>query len=154
MRLGASDRGTIWQRDTYFDSPRGGLELREEQPGDAHLIQFSRPEQAAQRESRYRIAEIIDPRSFVAVLADAIGVRGTVVKWRHLLLWGTVRIHLDEVEGLGFIELEAVAPEDSDLSREYSLIAHLRDVLEITDDRLEGRGYARQLLPVVNTAAQ
>jgi adenylate cyclase class IV len=38
-----------------------------------------------------------------------------VAKRRHLLLWEGVRIHLDEVERLGtFIELEAVAPPDSD----------------------------------------
>ena len=39
-----------------------------------------------------------------------------VEKRRRLLLWETVRIHLDEVEGLGsFLELEAVAEPDSDL---------------------------------------
>jgi adenylate cyclase class 2 len=51
----------------------------------------------------------------VAVLTDAIGMWGTVLKQRHLLLSESVRIHLDEVETLSsFIELEAVAPADSD----------------------------------------
>lgn len=155
LKLGASDHGTIAQRDTYFDAPHGGLKLREEHPGGAHLIQFLRAEQPQQRESRYRIAEVTDAASLVPVLADAIGIWGTVLKRRHLLLWETVRIHLDEVESLGsFIELEAVAPADSDLSREYELVAQLRNVLQITDDRLEARGYARQLLPTIKPAPQ
>lgn len=154
LELGAIDHGIIWQRDTYFDVPRGGLKLREEQPGNAHLIQFSRPEQPQQRESRYRIAEVTDATTLLPVLADAIGVLDQVAKQRHLLLWDTVRIHLDEVEQLGsFIELEAVAPEDSDLSREFALVAQLRDVLQITDDRLEARGYARRLRPDITPAA-
>ena len=48
LKLGASDYGTISQRDTYFDSPHGGLKLREEHPGSAHLIQFLRAEQPQQ----------------------------------------------------------------------------------------------------------
>lgn len=56
-RLGAEDRGTIEQRDTYFAVARGGLKLREEQPGHPHLIQFERANEPQQRESRYRIIE-------------------------------------------------------------------------------------------------
>ncbi len=126
LALGATDHGIIWQRDTYFDVPRGGLKLREEQPGSAHLIQFSRTEQPQQRERRYRIAEIPDAAGLLPVLADGIGVSVTVVKQLRLLLWDTVRIHLDKVEQLGsLIELEAVAAADSDLSREYALMARL-----------------------------
>lgn len=59
----------------------------------------------------------------------------------------SVRIHLDEVERLGtFIELEAVAPPDSDLDHEYRLVAELRDALGVTDERLVALGYAAQLL--------
>jgi hypothetical protein len=53
--LGAEDRGTIAQRDTYFKVASGGLKLREEQPGRPHLIQFERTSEPQQRESRYRI---------------------------------------------------------------------------------------------------
>lgn len=155
LKLGARDHGTIAQRDTYFDAPRGGLKLREEHPGSAHLIQFLRAEEPQQHESRYRVAEVPDAASLVPVLADAIGILGTVLKRRHLLLWETVRIHLDEVENLGsFIELEAVAAAESDLSREYRLIAQLRDELHITDDRLEAHGYAPQLLPKIEPTPQ
>jgi adenylate cyclase, class 2 len=145
-KLGAEDHGEILQRDTYFEVMNGGLKLREERPGKPHLIQFERANEPQQRESRYRIIEVDDGPMLSAALSAAIGVRVAVAKRRRLFLWRDVRIHLDEVEGLGrFIELEAVAPPDSDLTRERQLIAELRDVLEITDDRLVAVGYAEQL---------
>jgi adenylate cyclase class 2 len=145
--LGATDHGEIAQRDTYFEVASGGLKLREEHPGRPHLIQFERASEPQQRESRYRIIEIDDADTLIAALAAAIGVRGVVAKHRHLLLWRGVRIHLDRVEQLGcFIELEAVAPPDSDLAHEHELIARLRTSLAITDERLIGLGYAEQLL--------
>jgi adenylate cyclase class IV len=52
------------------------------------------------------------------------------------------------VKDLGsFIELEAVAPPDSDLAHEYDLIRELRGGFGISDDRLVGLGYAEQLFP-------
>jgi adenylate cyclase class 2 len=81
-----------------------------------------------------------------AALAATIGVRVVVTKRRRLFLWRDVRIHLDNVERLGrFIELEAVAPPNSDLTHEHRLIAELRDALAITDERLVAVGYAEQL---------
>jgi adenylate cyclase, class 2 len=145
--LGAQDRGPIAQCDTYFAVSNGGLKLREEQPGRPHLIQFQKTSDPWQTESRYRIVELPDGRGLRAALASAIGVRGVVVKRRRLWLWRSVRIHLDEVEHLGtFIELEAVAPPESDLADERQLVARLRDAFEITDERLVALGYAEQLL--------
>ena len=67
-----------------------------------------------------------------------------VAKRRRLLLWeGSVRIHLDAVEGLGtFVELEAVAEPGSDLAREHDQVARLRDALGIRDAALVEGSYA------------
>lgn len=144
--LDASDEGVLWQRDTYFNVPAGGLKLREQQPGRAHLIQFERADEAQQRESRYRIIDVDDPQTLLAALTTALGVTVAVTKQRRLFLWRTVRIHLDTVEHLGtFIELEAVAPPDSDLNHEHQLIQELRSAFSITDDLLIATGYATQL---------
>lgn len=146
-KLGAEDHGTIQQRDTYFNVASGHLKLREESPGSAHLIQFERADEPQQRESRYRLAQIEDAPQVRAALEAALGVSVVVAKRRRLHIWRDVRIHLDEVEGLGtFIELEAVAPPESDLTREHALIEELRAAFAITDDRLLSRGYAAQLL--------
>lgn len=131
-----------------------GLKLREEHPGRPHLIQFERASEPQQRESRYRIIEVEDGPMLSAALAAAIGISVVVAKRRRLFLWRDVRIHLDNVERLGrFVELEAVAPPDSDLVHEYQLIAELRDALAITNARLVAVGYAEQLRAKIQTEA-
>ncbi len=147
--LGARDEGTLWQRDTYFAVARGRLKLREQEPGVPHLIGYARADRPEQRESRYRIAALAggaDAAATRAMLEAALGIECVVVKERRLFLWHDVRIHLDRVEGLGtFIELEAVAPADSDLSAEHERVAQLREALAISDERLVAQGYADQL---------
>jgi adenylate cyclase class 2 len=144
--LGARDHGEIRQRDTYFAVPRGGLKLREEQPGRPHLIQFERASEPQQRESSYRIVEVDDAAGLRTALTAALGTTVVVCKTRRLFLWRQVRIHLDTVERLGnVIEIEAVAPSGSDLAEEYTLVQTLRERLGITDERLIASGYAEQL---------
>jgi homotetrameric cytidine deaminase len=139
--LGASDEGVIVQRDTYFRVASGRLKLREEEPGEAHLIAYSRPDDASVRVSSYRVVPAA--AGTLAALSETLGVDVVVEKRRHLLLWETVRIHLDEVDGLGsFIELEAVAQGDSDLTREHAQVARLRDALVIRDEALREGSYA------------
>jgi adenylate cyclase class IV len=145
--LEATDRGVIDQRDTHFVVAHGGLKLREEQPGRPHLIQFERADAPQARPSSYRIVALEDADTARDALSAALGVRAVVVKRRHLFVWRTVRIHLDDVEQLGrFIELEAVAPAHSDLAHEHELIAELRAAFAITDDRLCATGYAARVL--------
>lgn len=81
-----------------------------------------------------------------AALQAALSLRVVVAKRRRLHLWRGVRIHLDQVDGLGaFIELGAVASLDSDLTREHGLVDELRGALAITDAHLVAQGYAAQL---------
>lgn len=143
--LGAVDCGVLWQQDTYFGASRGRLKLREQRPGRSQLIHYDREDEPEQRESRYQILDVLDVAPLHRLLTAGLGVRATVTKHRRLFLWRSVRIHLDEVEGLGaFIELEAVAPAESDLSEEHRLIDELRARLSITDDRILPDSYADQ----------
>jgi homotetrameric cytidine deaminase len=130
--LGAEDHGVLRQRDTYFRARQGRLKLRVEEPGGAVLIQYDRPDAAEARESRYRLAPVPDPETLRASLDASLGTLVVVDKERHLLLWDGVRIHLDTVAGLGsFVELEGVAPPESDLTAEREKVAHLQDALGI-----------------------
>jgi homotetrameric cytidine deaminase len=127
LALGAADEGVLVQRDTYFGGARGRLKLREQQGDGAQLIAYTRPDAEDARTSAYRLADVGDPVALREALDAALGTRVVVDKRRHLLLWEGVRIHLDEVEGLGsFVELEGVAPPESDLAREHELVAWLR----------------------------
>ena len=146
LALGAEDRGTLHQRDTYFHAVHGRLKLREQPPESAQLISYSRADASAPRPSLYRIAEVADPSTLAATPADSLGVRVLVEKTRQLLLWRNVRMHVDRVEGLGdFVELEAVASTADGLEAERPRIEHLTDALGIRDARLVTTGYAEML---------
>jgi homotetrameric cytidine deaminase len=108
LEMGAEDRGEIAQRDTYFGHANGRLKLREQDPGDAELIEYRRPDEAGPRVSDYRVVPVADAEALGEALEAALGTLVVVAKSRRLLVWEGVRIHLDEVEGLGsFLELEA-----------------------------------------------
>jgi homotetrameric cytidine deaminase len=133
-RLGAEDRGVLRQRDTYFRTRNGRLKLREEEPGGAVLIQYDRPDAATARESRYRLTRVEDPDDLRESLDAALGTLVVVDKQRHLFMWDGVRIHLDAVDGLGsYVELEGVAPADSDLGPEREKVARLQRELGIEE---------------------
>jgi homotetrameric cytidine deaminase len=140
LELGAEDRGVLRQRDTYFRARAGRLKLREEEPGGATLVQYDRPDGAHARESRYRLVPVAEPGELKAALDAALGTLVVVDKERHLLLWESVRIHLDRVAGLGeFVELEDVGADGSErvdrLQRELGLDSVLPDSYS---DRLLG----------------
>ena len=145
LNLGAVSAGNLDQRDTYFAARRGRLELR---TGDSsELIAYHRPDDAEPVESTYVLAAVPDPESLAAALDAALGTIAVVSKRRQLFLWEGVRIHLDEVEGLGsFVEFEAVLPDAGDLATASDKLARLRASLEIADDALVSVGYTDLLL--------
>ncbi|MGZ6643758.1 MAG: cytidine deaminase, partial [Solirubrobacteraceae bacterium] len=126
---GVRDEGELRQRDTYFAASAGRLKLREESDARgerAHLIAYTRADEATARTSAYRLAPVAEPGPLREALDAALGTVVVVDKRRRLLLWENVRIHLDTVDGLGsFAELEGVADEASDLAIEHERVAHL-----------------------------
>ncbi len=146
--LGARDRGVLVQRDTYFAGRHGRLKLREQGGAGDELIAYRRPDATAPAESGYVRAAAADPEALREALDAALGTVVVVAKRRRLFLWENVRIHLDDVDGLGrFVELEAiVAPDGSDLAVARAKLARLRDELAIEDDALVAEGYSDLLL--------
>jgi predicted adenylyl cyclase CyaB len=103
------------QTDTYFDCARGRLKLREIEGVGAQLIWYERPDQAEPKGSDYLLTPIPEPGVLRQALASALGIRGVVRKTRRIYLLQNVRIHLDEVDGLGsFLEFEAVLDSQTD----------------------------------------
>jgi homotetrameric cytidine deaminase len=147
LGLGAEDRGEIAQTDTYFSRARGRLKLREQEPGEAELIEYRRADASGARESEYRRVPVADANALRAALDAALGTLVVVEKRRRLLLHENVRIHLDDVEGLGsFLELEAVAEAGSDLAAEHDRVSRLRAELEVGDAALVSQSYSDLLL--------
>src|SRR4051794_30087042 len=147
LGLGARDRGVLKQRDTYFRVEMGRLKLREEEPGGATLVQYDRVDADEARESRYRLVPVEDPKALCAALEASLGVLAVVEKQRHLLLWQSVRIHLDRVKDLGnFVELEGVATADSDLADELDRVTRLTEALGIPPERVLRNSYSDQVV--------
>jgi homotetrameric cytidine deaminase len=147
LEAGAEDQGEIAQRDTYFANAGGRLKLREQSPGDAELIQYRRPDEAGPRTSEFRRVPVAEAEPLREALDAALGTLVEVRKNRRLLLWHGIRIHLDEVEGLGsFVELEA--PGDG------GGLDELRAKLEIADADLEAGSYSDLLLATPDALLQ
>ena len=143
LAAGAVDRGVLVQHDTFYRVPAGRLKLRRIGGDRAELIFYHRPDTPAARMSEYQIVPVPDPDAMHALLSTALGAAAEVRKRRRLLLWKNVRIHLDEVEGLGsFIELEAVVGPDADAAESARRLAEMQQVLRIGPGDLVDRAYA------------
>jgi adenylate cyclase, class 2 len=132
-RLGARCEGVLEQTDVYFRVPQGRLKLRTTDGQPAMLIWYERPNETRARWSQYYLVPISDPAALRAALAAALGECGEVRKRRTLYLWHNVRIHLDEVAGLGtFVELEAVMSPSDDEATARSRVSELSAALHLS----------------------
>jgi adenylate cyclase class 2 len=106
------------QIDTYFRVARGRLKLRQIQRAaseSAELIFYERSDDRAAKSSLYVRQPLADATSWLAMLAAALGSWAVVTKRRTIFWHHNVRIHLDQVEGLGnFLEFEAVLATEAD----------------------------------------
>lgn len=139
--------GVQRQVDTYFRVANGRLKLREiDLPPLAQLIGYHRPDVAGPKASDYRLVAVENPSEVKAVLASALGIWIVVDKRREIWLFDNVRIHLDEVAGLGtFIELEAVLGRGVDRARGSKQVDWLRDQFNIADEQLMEGSYSDHL---------
>jgi predicted adenylyl cyclase CyaB len=131
------------QTDTYFHISNGRLKLREIDGLPAALIWYERPDSEQARISLYQMTMVADPEAMKALLAAALGVRGQVAKRREIYLWHNVRIHLDEVAGLGsFVEFEAVLGPEDDETTARARLEHLAQTLQLDPLDYRGKSYA------------
>jgi adenylate cyclase, class 2 len=124
--LGARYEWTHRDTDTYFRVPHGRLKLRQTDGSpNSTLIAYERPDETASRISRYHLVNVNEGNPLREMLANTLGVLATVVKTRELFMYGSTRIHLDIVDGLGtFVELETVIGDqtESDARAEHSYV--------------------------------
>ena len=139
---GAIHQGLLIQTDTYFHCRNGRLKLRQIEGGKSELIWYERADSPEIRGSDYILTPISDATSVLDALSAAMGVRITVRKRRELWLYDNVRIHLDEVDGLGdFVEFEAVIRSDGDAEAAPRQIATLAGALKIFEKDLVSQSY-------------
>jgi predicted adenylyl cyclase CyaB len=137
------------QVDTYFRTPAGRLKLRESSLSGAQLVPYLRPDAPAARRSDYVVIPVPDPARTKQLLAELLGVHRVVRKLREIGWFENVRIHLDQVEGLGdFLELEAVWDGDGvGEAEQRRKLAFLCERLAIRDGDLVAASYEGLLGP-------
>lgn len=137
------------QTDTYFNTTQGRLKLREIACGDeaeSVLIAYDRADQAETRTCKYHLVPVADPALLKTALTSTLGVCAVVRKRREISIHHNVRIHLDEVNGLGtFLELEAVLSSADDENVSQARLDELLGQLKITRDDFLAISYAELL---------
>ncbi|MCI0343434.1 MAG: CYTH domain-containing protein [Planctomycetales bacterium] len=133
------------QVDTYYDVPRGRLKLREGDLG-REIVFYERADGARTRESRVLLVHD-PPAELGPLLGAACGVRVVVGKRRELFRAGAVKVHVDEVEGLGsFVEVEVEGPEGADLAPLAAEAERWRGLLGVAEADLVPVSYSDLLL--------
>jgi len=140
---GAVLESTIRQVDTYFNVASGRLKLRQADGVDQALIFYRRPDDSSPKLSRYELMPIAPGQPIGFMLGQALGVRTVVRKRRQLWRRENIRIHLDEVEGLGsFVEFEVQVLAGRDVDGCRIQAAALIDQLGIRQTDLVAGSYA------------
>lgn len=143
LAAGAEDRGVLVQHDTFYAAATGRLKLRRFADGSAELIAYHRPDVAGEKGSDYIVSPVADADALHHALSAVLGATGDVRKARRLLTWRNVRIHLDDVAGLGsYLEFEAVVSPECDEAASRRNLAELRQILEVRDEDLVDVAYA------------
>lgn len=138
--------GRQHQVDTYFRPHRGRLKLRQIDGRTAQLVWYARPDQPGPKPSDYLLVPVPDPETLKAALEAALGIECVVEKRREIYLYENVRIHLDEVRGLGtFLEFEAVVGPDVDDAAAYRQLEDLSKRFSLSSGDLLPGSYADML---------
>ncbi len=139
--MGARKHGTYHQRDTYFNTLKGRLKIRDiKEESISKLVYYEREDTQKPKTSDIIILEIEDSETLSAILERAFGTRVTVNKRREIYHYEGTQIHLDEVDGLGtFIEFER---KIQNLKEDRRVLEELMERLEIKKDSLISGSYS------------
>jgi predicted adenylyl cyclase CyaB len=140
--LSGGEPEVLRQEDVFFDVPRGRLKLRTIGGAQSELIAYSRPDREGPTTSSYVVTRVEDPVGVREALSTTLGETGVVRKTRYLSLVGRTRVHLDDVEGLGwYMELEVVMRQGEDAAVGEGEARRLMTALGVVDDDLVDRSY-------------
>ena len=135
--------GIDQQTDTYFNTLKGRLKLRESSLSGPYLIPYLRNDQSGPKSSVYQKIHVPNPQDVKYLLCELLGCRVTVIKSREIFLLDNIRIHLDRVDRLGqFVEFEAVMDSNGrDEDAEAKKLTDLMNQLGIEQNDLISVSY-------------
>lgn len=105
--------GEDHQTDTYFNVSKGRLKLREGKIENA-LIYYERDNTPTVKKSEVILYQRQPAPGLKEILTRVHGIKTVVDKHRKIYFVDNVKIHFDEVQGLGtFVEVEAISKDKS-----------------------------------------
>lgn len=104
--------GVDFQTDIYFNVPHGRLKLRQGNIENA-LIFYDRRNEKGPKPSHITIQPLASGNNLLDILTQSLGILAEVKKEREIYFIDNIKIHLDNVEGLGnFVEIEAISRDN------------------------------------------
>jgi predicted adenylyl cyclase CyaB len=151
--LGAPVHAIERQRDTYFRAANGRLKLRERWSPDSsgtltqstasQLIWYRRADATQARASDYSLIVVEHGEPLRELLTNSLGVLAEIDKHRTVYLHDNVRIHLDDVRGLGnFLEFEAIVDENCDEKTASRKLEELFSEFRLASDAVVAESYS------------
>ncbi len=142
--LGALSVDTLRQTDTYFRVPDAKLKRRETEGQPTEWVFYNRAQRTQSKLSTFTLYP--DGMARQRFGSTDLPVWIVVKKIRELWTYQGVRIHLDQVEGLGsFIEFEALICPERSLEKAHELVEFLRQSLAPAMGEAIACGYAELL---------
>lgn len=127
-KIQATPIDTLEQTDTYYRLSEGRLKKRETKGHPTEFIFYHRENAARARLSRFTIYSEKQARQHFGEAELPVWVK--VVKTREVYMHSGVRIHIDQVEGLGtFIEFEALITAQTPERTCYQSVELLKQAL-------------------------
>lgn len=147
-KLGASFSAKTRQIDTYYEVPEGRLKVRQSSEEDFDSIIFYRRENIpGPKRSDSKRFDMEDACALKEILDAALRIKATVDKIREIWWLDNVKIHLDEVKGLGiFIEFEVITKEEKDIEKSESRAKELMRAFGVKESDLIEKSYSDLLL--------
>lgn len=147
-KIGAKRQCVLHQIDTYFNTEKGRLKLREIDNMEYELIYYERPNESNSKISNYQITHINngDKDKLKDELCATRGEKVIIKKNRELWVYKHTRIHLDSVESLGrFLELETVI-SNIDMNEAQSEHSNIIEELHLSQCKRLDSSYGDMLL--------
>jgi len=137
----------IRQIDTYFYCTSGKLKLRET-PEKNELIHYQRELIPGPKKSMVTFYYPADPAALKTILTLSNGIQVIVDKQREIYWSANVKIHLDEVAGLGsFLEIEAIDFENQfDVGQLDRQCRYFLEIFQVAEADLQIGSYSDLLL--------
>ena len=138
--------GTDAQTDTYFNTPKGRLKLRQGNIENS-LIYYERGDTATTKASNGMVYNHAASTALLQLLTLAHGIKVTVNKVRTIYFINNVKFHFDTLTTLGtFVEIEVLAAPNITEAQQQITANYYCNFLELQPSQYIAQSYSDMLL--------